>query len=155
MNREILFKGFHPCENGKDRVFVNSEWIKGEWVEGYYVRIGKHHLILTGLLKRMNSGYPQFQDYLVIPETVGQYTGLTDKNRKKIFEYHMLKFVNDEGDSSFYVVFWNNSLLSWQVQEINAYARGAYDGIDELCECGDMEVIGNIHDNPELLEAAE
>lgn len=31
---EILFKGFHKNENGKQKVFVNGEWIKGEWVEG-------------------------------------------------------------------------------------------------------------------------
>lgn len=88
----------------------------------------------------------------VIPETVGQCTGLEDKNGKLIFEGDILNFVNDDGESSLYVVVWNTSLLSWQVQEISHYVKNDYYGFDGLCEFGDTEVIGNIHDNSELLE---
>lgn len=89
----------------------------------------------------------------VIPETVGQCTTLTDKNGKLTFDGDVLKFVNDDGESSLYVVVWNTSLLSWQVQEMSCYVKDDYYGFDELCEFGNTEVIGNIHDdNPELLE---
>ena len=90
--------------------------------------------------------------YEVIPETVGQCTGLRDKNGNLIFEGDILEFVNDDGESSFYVVIWNTSLLSWQVQEISHYVKNDYYGFDELCEFENTEVIGNVHDNPKLLE---
>ena len=89
----------------------------------------------------------------VIPETIGQCTGLEDKNGKLIFEGDIVNFVNDDGESSLYVVVWNTSLLSWQVQEISHYVKNDYYGFDELCEFGDPEVTGNVYDNLELLEA--
>lgn len=145
MNREILFKGFHPCENGKGRVFVNGEWIKGEWIEGYYVCIGgKYHYILTGKID-ITRGYPQFVHYLVIPETVGQYTGLTDKNSKKIFKGDITKHRSNYSDNDVIAVVTYSDGYFLAMTEDNA----GFNLSDRL------EVIGNIHDNPELLEVSE
>lgn len=92
--------------------------------------------------------------YEVIPETVGQYTGLEDKNGKKIFEGDIIKTHR----SDTYVIKYGeyiplNYCLS-RYYDKNTIGFYAYDG--ERCfqlstnsRC--YEVIGNIHDNPELL----
>lgn len=119
--REILFRG-KRVDNG-------------QWVEGYY--------------------YPGFQDtsisfilckhdgivYEVLPETVGQFTGLFDKNRKRIFEGDIVKSE------------YNSELFSVK------YLDGSFVGDNSDFEFGILsnfeltrsEIIGNIHDNPELL----
>ena len=113
----------------------------GAWVTGYSELDFDRYLII-GLRGNLHE---------VIPETVVRCTGLKDKNGKLIFQGDILKFVNDDGESSFYVVIWDTSLLSWQVQEISHYVKNDYCGFDELCEFGNTEVIGNIHDD-DLLE---
>lgn len=118
----------------------------GTWVDGNLV------YTRTTTLGVVTEIYTLEMRYEVIPKTVGQCTGLKDKNGKLIFEGDILKFVNDDREISLYVVIWNTSLLSWQVQEISHYVKNDYCGFDELCEFGNTEVIGNIHDNPELLK---
>lgn len=141
MNERFLFRG-----KRKDN---------GEWVTGYLIQGKKTYIATTEAINYMvvsTSYMASIKLVEVIPETVGQYTGLKDKNGKLIFEGDILKFVNDDDESSLYVVIWNTSLLSWQVQEISYYVKNDYYGFDELCEFGDTEVIGNVYDNPELLE---
>lgn len=58
--REILFKGFHRDEKGKETILLNDEEIKGEWVFG-----GVYHQIGTYHIKNL------FADFIVISETVG------------------------------------------------------------------------------------
>jgi uncharacterized phage protein (TIGR01671 family) len=82
-------------------------------------------------------------------ETVGQYTGLTDKNGKKIFEGDIVKVTDDNGETD---------LCSCGVGEVCFYDGVWYigdevnDGLYDVNKIYYVEVIGNIHDNPELLK---
>lgn len=131
--RELIFRGKH-LDNG-------------EWVQGYYVCIGgERHYILTGKIV-IEGCIAGFENLRVDPETVGQYTGLTDSNGKKIFEGDIVKrlFYFDLPVLSV-VTFKNGAFgLEWnrgKVKEFSAFTS--------ICNCT-YEVIGNIYDNAELL----
>ena len=78
-----------------------------------------------------------------MPETVGQYTGLTDKNGVKIFEGDILKF-----RSGIYSVEWDNEHSKF-LQRDGQFSRELHIWIAK------SEIVGNIHDNPELLKGEE
>ena len=89
--------------------------------------------------------------YVVDPATVGQYTGLNDKNDNKIFAGDIVRF----GDDIFQIVFadacfWINNPHDHYSMELHTTIGMGPDVI--LGQCG-VEVIGNIHDDPDLLKA--
>ena len=157
MNREILFKA-----KRKDN---------GEWVEGKYAYItnpltedGKpiKHLICNGT--------NIFND-LIDPDTLCQYTGLTDKNGKKIWENDILMGHGNDRDLSkvvfgkFYVIDAEmlrrvDEVIGWHTETIETDALSKCEPFclpmpltDFYIERSEFEVYGNIFDNPELLEA--
>lgn len=143
--REILFRGKAkaitgcPYNNGKP---------DGEWVFGYvFSDLGAMKI------RQFEPDRPECNDYEVDPETVGQYTGLTDKNGKKIFEGDICRFkrFNDihVGEIVFNVT--TASFVMRYQSIVGAYGEKATQKM-LLSVCDDIEVIGNIHDNPELLE---
>ena len=90
---------------------------------------------------------PATIEYDVIPETVGQFTGLTDKNGKKIFEGDIVK----END-----IFHNGELQmrgnTWEVVYADGLFFANFKDISVYLQSLDgIEVIGNIHDNPGLM----
>ncbi len=89
----------------------------------------------------------QMVAYPVDPATVGQYVGMPDKNRTKIFDGDLLKYTRGEDDAP-YRVFWDN--FSWYIQCENRMPDRLSGSQPE-----DWEIIGNIYDNPELLEATK
>ena len=122
--REILFRG---------KQVGNDKWVEG----GYYENNTGKYIISPALVA-----------HLVIPETVGQFTGLTDCNGVKIFEGDIISYNDwygewsgvvkyDSDDAKFIVRLTDNDIADF----------------GDLC-CGDCKVYGNVHDNPELLEVS-
>lgn len=139
--REILFRG-KRVDNG-------------EWVEGYFVEQDNpeyHTYIIKGFEAEVDNrhidiGY--FDIVEVIPKTVGQYTGFTDKNGNKIFEGDIFCFCNEDNEYTNYEVMWFTS--KWVVIMCGANTA---DDLD-LFFCERAVAIGNIHDNSELMEESK
>lgn len=130
--REILFRG---------------KAFNGEWEYGVPVFSGLNNEL--AFMKQMHS-----YDHQVIPETVGQYTGITDDNGKKIFEGDILSITNDDPDYDYITKVYldcNTLCVDVQGQDYDCTSIGFAIGIWDD-ECDQVEIIGNIYDNPELLE---
>ena len=91
--------------------------------------------------------------YSVIPETVGQYTGLTDKNGVRIFEGDIVRYaerrLGGEDVSVAFPVTFDEGGFCAHHYFLNNWLRNGLGGNTKL---EDIEVIGNIHDNPEILK---
>lgn len=134
MNREILFRA-KRIDNGG-------------WVYGHYAIIGKRDVIV----KTENEEFYSVDEDLkkksgnevieIQKDTICEYTGLTDKNGRKIFERDILRFEN----CSNYPVVWDDYYC--------AFGSCWYSDFDHLGKYRsiEIEVVGNIFDNPELLE---
>lgn len=129
-NRQHLFRG-----KLKDN---------GEWIEGYLYRISEIQNPFIMLKNRCAVSYE------VIPETIGEWTGLCDKNGVKIFEDDIVKVPSFKPEVM-HIGFIEGAFC---LTDLNGkYAADIHyihpAGVNE------SEVIGNIHDNPELLEVSK
>jgi uncharacterized phage protein (TIGR01671 family) len=137
--REILFRGKTPSEN--------QYYDDGYWVEGFYTRFyGNEHRIYTGYAETdCGDYYPDWCN--VRAETVGQYTGLTDSNGKKIFEGDIVSAKYGELKKIGFVFYYERG-AKFGIRE-----NSGYDNLsllfDKTIHEWDIKVIGNIHDNPE------
>ena len=127
MNREILFKAKRK-DNGK-------------WVEGYYRRIPCMGMLEHYIMPRNPKN--GMEQYAIDPDTLCQYTGLTDKNGKKIWENDILNC------GMKLRVSWHTFKASWVLSK-KGWMYNHFFG--ESVEPEDVEVIGNIFDNADLLE---
>lgn len=132
MDREILFRG--------------KRLDNGEWVEGNLV-VKKDPLLKTDycFILAQGKGDSFVTWHKVDPSTVGQYTGLTDKNGKRIFEGDIVEgcdFTPEDG--GYGVVGYDDGAFEITGNNIEGTFHENYWGVD-------LEVIGNIHDNPELM----
>lgn len=114
--REIKFRGIKKENEG--------------FIYGCYHKLGDQHLISDGSV--MSS---------VIKKTIGQYTGLKDKNDKEIYEGDVVKYYKEELS---YVIF---SYGCFCIKGMDSFHLTNFCEMNELCE-----IIGNIHENPELLK---
>ena len=159
--RKILFRGKR----------VNN----GEWVYGFYAFFASNKGLKHGIYTGTENGC--VIPFEVIPETVGQYTGLTDKNGKMIFEGDIVKDNNLEkvllsddrikGRSGIAIVkfglhdipsedpfCWGSAYGFYFDGDTLFPTPAQYSPFDKYSE-SEFEVIGNIHDNSELLEVEE
>lgn len=134
--REIFFRG---------KRIDNGEWVVGSLSTEYYKECGC-------VMVSPNSD----ECFRVDPETVGQYTGLKGKNGKngvKIFEGDVVKYSEIDIDGSdlvgLGVISWNQKTACFSI------SNGVYHG--DFCQMliEEIEVIGNIYDNPELLNGGD
>lgn len=148
--REILFRG--QTRRKGQKVWMDGTPVDSNWVEGYGVCMGK------GDFSVIYSG-DHVEKFTVYSDTVGQFTGLTDKNGKDVFEGDILTIARKmNGLGTYYfpaveypvnvVVKWD--MCAWMWETIEKDKR--YIGFPDAWCHFECEVIGNIHDNPELLE---
>ena len=155
--REILFRG--------------KRLQGGNWVEGYFFKSdinkeeresGKATLIFTPDCDTFIMVPECHNSFMVVSATVGQYTGLNDKNGKRIFEGDILRIAKiSDGLGSCYhppldypvnvVVKWD--LCAWMWETLCEDKR--YISFPNAWCHYECEIIGNIHDNPELLEGGD
>lgn len=126
--REILFRG-------KDR--FDGEWYVGSLTHdrkygNCFIEVCVHQ----GITKE------------VIPETVGQYTGLKDKNGTRVFEGDIIEY----NGTKHKVVFENRLQTAYFGIVMSAMETW---GFDNSVPANMMEVIGNVHDNPDFLEVKQ
>lgn len=121
--REILFRGKHI------HALPQNEHLDGTWIYGY-------------LCDENYINSPELEgEFLIDPETVCQYTGLNDKNGRKIFEGDVIRLPNCEDDIAFIALKGCNYFLKGNHSD---YVIGSYEGKY-------FDVIGNIFDNPDLI----
>jgi uncharacterized phage protein (TIGR01671 family) len=155
--REILFRG--KIMNSYCKPELNGQWAEGEFFAdrfGYYINVLE--------------GEYEADSFCISPETFGQYTGLKDRNGKRIFEGDVVLrcytgSTGKENRVKQLVVFEKGCFLTKRIDDdyfhgVDPNGYNFYEDYQTLetstKECprvnGSFEVIGNIHDNPELLE---
>ena len=147
----------------REIVFRGKKVNDGMWIQGYLFQCWGRAYILWG----MTNDTPTMHD--VKPETVGQFTGLVDKNGKMIFEGDIVRFIwwwfdGAERESELTgTIVYSSDNMSFQLKGVKNKEWRDFVGADEhdmdyltpfselnFCDA-DFEIIGNIHDNPELL----
>ena len=138
--REILFRAKAINRTGYER----SNYKNGDWVYGLVTRLYNEEYDLPAEMVDTNGISGIDVDY----KTIGQYTGLKCKNGVKVFEGDIIKTVANS--KRLFIVFWSDKSFQFVRKDVH-FDDGAEYGIPNLSML-EYEVVGNIYDNPELLE---
>nr|DAL16578.1 MAG TPA_asm: YopX protein [Caudoviricetes sp.] len=132
--REILFRG--------------KRTDNGEWTYGYYCPKPYSHFPCEATIFPSETIDRDWHGERVDPDTVGQFTGLTDKNGRKIFEGDIIEYTDGCND-------WLGAVKydGDDAQFVVRFIGGDVESFDNLYS-GDCEVLGDIYDSPELLEVS-
>jgi uncharacterized phage protein (TIGR01671 family) len=163
--REILFRG--QTRRYGEKVKMNGEKVPSNWVYGGVCQGKGDFSIIYGSMD-MELEQPT-EKRVVYTDTVGQYTGLTDKNGTKIFEGDIIRYTrtnmyapscsfHKQDLVSIHLVLWDSSVSAfvqqhYSLKEKRIVGKGSAVLYDDRAKENIVEVIGNIHDNPELLES--
>lgn len=135
--REILFRG-------KSKFDKDNKWVYGDLIQGENAYISTKEKFYSAVVSL--GGHLSTFVELVDKKTIGQYTGLCDKNGTKIFEGDIVLADFEYKDERMEVIFYQ---CGFKLKSKNCEYYYDYSIHDESAE---LEVIGNIYDNPELLE---
>lgn len=171
--REILFRGFCECDNGNQTIHIDGKSVYGKWLYGYPVidnalctakAEGKCKCPHDGSDSEMlvwDDDYHEYDAVPVISSTIGQYTVLKDKNGKRIFDgdiircwYHRKNL--DDLVTTERVVYYQGAFRAFNEQNGAKFWSSLpnNDGCRSLDSVyiRECEIIGNIYENPELVE---
>ena len=145
--RQILFRGF----NRKNNV----------WLYGFYLQNRKAHFVAPDEFATGKT----WDDYEIDPETLGQFINRKDKKGNDIYDGDILYVEFSDGSHSYSLIGWNKKQMCWGCMDSYAYQSSI-----EVCDFAEFkgyvlnaylrealicEVVGNVHDNPDLLKTTD
>ena len=143
--RKILFRG-QTRKFGEKVRMGDGQKLPGHWVYGGVLQGKSSHSIIYGG-ENADDQSEGLDKWCVHTDTIGQFTGLTDKNGKKIFEGDIVRAESILNSDTWagYVVWWHGCFAIQEVRTKNVPAIDLF---------RNYEIIGNIHDNPDLLKGS-
>lgn len=144
------------------KIKFRGKTLSGEWVYGSLIKLDIGYIILTNEVTVTSNESDERNAVIfsadeiaaVNPETVGQFTGLLDKNGTEVYEGDVVRFTYTYEKRGYYTIVSNTYIGIITLNKF--YHSCIMNGKDEyhIENIRNGEVIGNIHDNPELLKGA-
>ncbi len=142
MNREIKFRGRRPD---------NGEWVYGDLLHS------KTSCRIVCYTEIEIEGFIEAEyHYFVNPDTVGQYTGMHDRTGKEVYEGDVVFWIaidlRGRGKGEQGAIIWDEHTMTWAIMRDKPTLDGRPCIISRPFDKKHLEVVGNIHDNPELMK---